>query len=527
MKKIFTILVALVATISIAQAAPKQPVIKVLAIGNSFSEDAVEQHLHEIAAADGVQMIVGNMYIGGCSIDRHVENIREDKPAYRYRKVGLDGKSVQTDAQPLSKAIKDEKWDYVSLQQVSGWSGIYDSYKNLPELVAFVKANAPKAKIIWHRTWAYASDSKHGDFPKYDRDQQKMYNAILDASARALKENGISIVVPSGTAVQIARGTKLQAVGQDLTRDGFHLDKRLGRYLAAATWYETLTGRDVQGNSYKPENVTDEELALAQKCAHAANHGITPDFPVEIRGSVGQLRGNIRKPLLAEGEKCPLVIINHGFTGNRNEARLVAIADSLQMRGIASVRFDFNGHGQSEGDFIDMTIINELEDVGKVLAYVEGLGFVTKVGMVGHSQGGLVTSLAAPAFGVQRIACEVLLAPAANIPEGARKGNLLGTAFDAVNPPAYIKGWGHKVGLSYLKTAQMIPVWEEAAKYKGPVCIIHGSGDKAVPVEFGKKYHEKLPQSEIHIMEGQGHGLDKVLPEVCHITAAFFAAGLK
>lgn len=65
--------------------------IKVLAIGNSFSQDAVEQYLHELGEAEGITMIIGNMFIGGCSLERHVQNIRNNAPAYAYRKVEKDG----------------------------------------------------------------------------------------------------------------------------------------------------------------------------------------------------------------------------------------------------------------------------------------------------------------------------------------------------------------------------------------------------------------------------------------------------
>ena len=60
-------------------------VIKVLAIGNSFSQDGVEQYLYELAEAQGDSLIIGNAYIGGCSIDRHYENLLSGKPEYEYR----------------------------------------------------------------------------------------------------------------------------------------------------------------------------------------------------------------------------------------------------------------------------------------------------------------------------------------------------------------------------------------------------------------------------------------------------------
>lgn len=247
-----------------------QDVIKVLAIGNSFSEDAVEQNLHEIAAADGVTMIIGNLYIGGCSIDRHVQNIQRDAPAYAYRKVGADGKKANTNGYPLSKAITDEQWDYVSVQQVSGLSGQLQSYGNLSTLVEWVRANAPQARVIFHQTWAYAPDAKHADFKRYDCSQMQMTGAIRYATTTAAHSVNIDTIVPSLKAIYYARTT---ATEDNITRDGFHLNKRYARYIAAATWYATLTGVPVTGNTYRPDDMSESELAEAQRAADWAVFG--------------------------------------------------------------------------------------------------------------------------------------------------------------------------------------------------------------------------------------------------------------
>ena len=247
-----------------------QKTIKVLAIGNSFSEDAVEQNLHEIAAADGVTMIVGNLYIGGCSIDRHVQNIQKDAAAYAYRKVNAKGVKTSTKDTPLSKAIVDEKWDYVSVQQVSGLSGQLQSYGSLPVLVKWVREKAPQAHLLFHQTWAYASDSKHADFKRYDNSQQQMTGAIRYATTQAANNVGITTIVPSLKAIYYARQSMPES---DITRDGYHLNKRFARYIAAATWYATISGKPVSGNTYCPENMTAEELQIAQQAADWAVFG--------------------------------------------------------------------------------------------------------------------------------------------------------------------------------------------------------------------------------------------------------------
>ena len=79
MKSFFKLLLlALFSMVSMAMNAKNDDIVKILSIGNSFSQDAVEQYLHEIAAADGRQVIIGNMYIGGCSLAKHLVNAKEN-----------------------------------------------------------------------------------------------------------------------------------------------------------------------------------------------------------------------------------------------------------------------------------------------------------------------------------------------------------------------------------------------------------------------------------------------------------------
>ncbi len=242
--------------------------IKVLAIGNSFSEDAIEQNLHELGKAAGDELIIGNLYIGGCPLKRHWDNAENDRPAYRYRKIGADGKTVQTDSKKLGDAIAEEDWDYISLQQASGVSGIETSYEPyLTNLLAYVRRLAPKSKILWHQTWAYAKNSTHGEFPNYGRSQTKMYNMIVSASKKAVKTHGIKKVIPSGTAIQNARNTY---IGDTMNRDGYHLNLVYGRYTAACVWFEVITGKNVTKNAYAPAAMDKRMIETCQMAAHDA-----------------------------------------------------------------------------------------------------------------------------------------------------------------------------------------------------------------------------------------------------------------
>ena len=247
----------------------QQKTVRILAIGNSFSQDAVEQYLHELAEAEGISTIIGNMFIGGCSLERHVKNARDNAPAYAYRKIGTDRKKREKGKMSLETVLADEDWDYVSLQQASPFSGMYETYEaSLPELIEYVKARLPKkTKLMLHQTWAYASTSRHSGFKNYNCNQLTMYQAIADAVKKAAKANKIKIVIPSGTAIQNARTS---FIGDHLNRDGYHLDVKIGRYTAACTWFERIFKHNVVGNPYTPEGLDEARKAVAQKAAHAA-----------------------------------------------------------------------------------------------------------------------------------------------------------------------------------------------------------------------------------------------------------------
>ncbi len=243
--------------------------LRILAIGNSFSRDAVEQNLHELAKATGDTAIIGNLFIGGCSLERHAGNIRDDKHAYVYRKIGTDGVLREKKNSSIAEALAEEPWDYVSLQQASPFSGLYEKYEPyLKEIAGYVKDRIPKkGKIILHQTWAYQQGAQRSGFKSYNDDQMTMYHAIVDANNRAAKLGGIKIIVPSGTAVQNARSS---FIGDNMNRDGYHLDLDHGRFTAACAWYEKLFGKDVTANPYTPSGMNSDIAGAAKRAAHEA-----------------------------------------------------------------------------------------------------------------------------------------------------------------------------------------------------------------------------------------------------------------
>ena len=253
--------------------APVEPVvpvqgqeISILFIGNSFSDDT-EAYMVDILLNLGYTNInIGNLYIGGCSIDTHYTNIKSGASAYDFRMKRHNGKkyteyaptSVGGKKQSIAFAIAYADWDFISVQQASGESGKANTYDKLDALVEEVKKQATNkdVEIVFNMTWAYQGNSTHAQFPDYGSNQMTMYNAIVNAVDTKVNY----IVVPNGTAIQNARTS---FIGDNLTRDGYHLNLKIGRFIAGLTFVAKVTGEDITDFDYAPNGVTNEQLIVA------------------------------------------------------------------------------------------------------------------------------------------------------------------------------------------------------------------------------------------------------------------------
>ena len=150
--------------------------IHILAIGNSFSRDATA-YLHSVCESMGLSAFVVNLYIGGCSLERHWSNVEKNERAYQYQENG-----VITDRYvSISEVIHRKPWDYIVTQQASHDSGWLDTYEPFCGLLfGYLKKEVPEAQIVLQQTWAYEVDIDHGCFMRYNRDQQEMYQRSRD-----------------------------------------------------------------------------------------------------------------------------------------------------------------------------------------------------------------------------------------------------------------------------------------------------------------------------------------------------------
>lgn len=234
--------------------------MQVLAIGNSFSQDATA-YLKKISECGNGNITVVNLYIGGCSLSRHYRNMLSGEKAYSLE---FNGQSTGFFVS-MEEALLSRDWDVITIQQASPSSPKYETYQPyLDTLADYIRECCPKAKLMMHETWAYEEGSDRlVNGMKYEK-RVDMYNALHAAYAQAAEDINAYGIIPSGTLMQ-----KLIENGiTRLHRDTFHASFDIGRYALALLWFRVLTGKSVLDNGFKCPvgDISDEEYLKIKKC---------------------------------------------------------------------------------------------------------------------------------------------------------------------------------------------------------------------------------------------------------------------
>ena len=232
------------------------------------------------------------------------------------------------------------------------------------------------------------------------------------------------------------------------------------------------------------------------------------------------IRGAEYRP---EGENLPIAIVCHGFMAWQDTVRHYAIL--LAEMGYASYCFDFNGgsvvKGKSDGKTTDMSVLTEVKDLEAIVEYAKSLQYVNpeEIFLMGCSQGGFVSALVAAKnkYPIQKLC---LFYPALCIPDDARAGKMMMVKFDPNNVPEKLKCGPMKLGKCYVTDVINMDPFEEIKSYSGQVCIVHGTADKIVNIDYAKRAEEAYKSTRpadmdeearvhLHIIEGGEHGFSK------------------
>lgn len=228
-------------------------------------------------------------------------------------------------------------------------------------------------------------------------------------------------------------------------------------------------------------------------------------------------------------DRCPMVILMHGFISSKRMPPISFLTGALTKAGYATISFDFNAHGKSEGEFINMTLGSEIQDAKAIYDYVCALPYVSDVAFLGHSQGGVIAGMLAGELEEleRKPKCLVQLAPAAVLKDDALAGQCMGKKYDAKNPPEFVNVFFHKLGRKFILEAQNMPIYEQSRKYSGKVCLVHGTNDKIVPLEYSQRYHEAYGDSQLHVIEGESHFMTKCKEQWVDLVVAFLNDNLR
>ncbi|MBO5404850.1 MAG: alpha/beta hydrolase [Paludibacteraceae bacterium] len=271
-----------------------------------------------------------------------------------------------------------------------------------------------------------------------------------------------------------------------------------------------------------------KKMLIAAVLALLSTAIFAKDF--QVYGPQGGLAMTVTLPegFNPETDTCPMVILMHGIFASQRITPMPTIARQLAEAGIASIRFNFGGHWSSEGEMVKMTIENEIAEATAMWQYACSLPYVSKIGLLGHSQGGVVASMTAGRIAVSGSKKQpyglVLIAPASVLKTACNQGSMLGAKFDPKNPPEYVKCFGMmKVSREYILSTQQLDIYGTAEAYNGPVRIIHGSDDTLVPMwcseDFKRTYGER---AELIVVENENHRISRKTKQVAALVVDFF-----
>lgn len=248
---------------------------------------------------------------------------------------------------------------------------------------------------------------------------------------------------------------------------------------------------------------------------------------VEINNRNLILRGMLHIPDKVEG-KMPIVIIYHGFCGNKMGPHFmfVKLSRTLEKLGIASIRVDFAGSGESDGKFVDMTFNKEVFDANRILDYVKELNFVDKdrIAILGFSMGGAIASVIAGERN-KEINTLCLWAPAGNMEEIILSDTYIGDKYDEFIKKGTFSVEGLSLGKEFVEDIKTANIFNRASKYNGETLIIHGTKDEIVPIDTSKHYLKIYGEnSDLKFIDGANHMFEKNIWErdIIDVTQKYF-----
>ena len=220
-------------------------------IGNSFSVDAAN-YTHNVSLGSDTNIDVYVLYVGGCSLEQHINFIKNNEAPYEWF---INGESTGRYIS-LKEALSYQEYDYITLQQVSVLSGRKDTfYPYIEELIHYVKQHQEDPHFVLHETWPYENGFDNENFSFYKYDRENMYRCIKNAYEDLAKELNVDITIRNGDIIEAA----INHFGEHFHKDGFHLNQE-GRYLAALGFVHTFNKKPLNKVYVPGEDIFSDRL---------------------------------------------------------------------------------------------------------------------------------------------------------------------------------------------------------------------------------------------------------------------------
>lgn len=225
---------------------------------------------------------------------------------------------------------------------------------------------------------------------------------------------------------------------------------------------------------------------------------------VEIINKEGKtLRGYMHMPSLAT----EIVVMFHGFTGNKTEHahHFRNFSRILEQNNIASLRLDFSGNGESDGEFKDFTFDTMMDEAKIIIEFAKKQPNIKNVDLLGFSMGGAVAAMIArDDITISKL---LLWSAAGNIME------LIRDKYNAnekdENGNIIFSNYFEMSKMMYESTFNYYP-YQRLDKYTNPVLVINGTKDLSVPYLNAVHYAVSFPNSTLKLIDSAGHGYDSI-----------------
>ncbi len=202
----------------------------------------------------------------------------------------------------------------------------------------------------------------------------------------------------------------------------------------------------------------------------------------------------------------PIIILCHGFTTGKDGNTFTRLEKILNENGISSFRFDFFGHGESEGKFEEVTTSEAVDDILNAIRFLKDSGY-RKMGIIGSSFGGLASIIAVSSR--TDVYVLALKSPVSDYSDMsiAQQDKQQRDPWKEKGFVSFTNGDGRerRLNYSFFEDAEKIKGYESARKIKLPALIVHGDKDETVPVEQSIKTASLIENCRLEIIEGADH----------------------